>query len=180
MAPKVYETPWKTLPTPPVRPVPPAARGTKRRLPAAGCPDPGELRRVKPGDAGRKGWRFASVREAMMSASGGSATTTIGGRYDFDAPAEVVFGVLTDPDRTTRWLPLGMRAESRGTDGVRVRAGSQTYDYEVELVPDRLEVRWRSRDVADLHGTAQVRDAPAGGSVVDAEVAVPGDAADPG
>jgi uncharacterized protein YndB with AHSA1/START domain len=122
---------------------------------------------------------FASVREATMPASGGGATRTIGARHDFNAPAEVVFGVLTDPDRTTRWLPVGMQAESRGTDAVRVRAGAHTHEYDVEVVPDRLEVRWHSVDMADLRGSVQVRDAPAGGSVVDAEVAVPDGAADP-
>jgi uncharacterized protein YndB with AHSA1/START domain len=29
----------------------------------------------------------------------------ISGSFEFTAPAEVVFGVLTDPDRTSRWLP---------------------------------------------------------------------------
>ena len=105
-----------------------------------------------------------------MSASDGRGTTTIGMRHDFNAPPEVVFGVLTDPDRTTRWLPVGMRAESRGTDHVLVRVGPRTHEYDVEIVSDRMEMRWRSLDVSDLHGSVQVRDAPAGGSVVHAEV----------
>ena len=43
-----------------------------------------------------------------MSASGSNETTTIGGRYDFNAPAEVVFGVLTDaPGRATDEPDLG-------------------------------------------------------------------------
>ncbi len=32
-------------------------------------------------------------------------TTRITGSFPFTAPPEVVFGFLTDPDRTYRWLP---------------------------------------------------------------------------
>jgi hypothetical protein len=64
------------------------------------------------------------------------AAAVIAGQHDFDAPAEVVFGVLTDPDR--------------------------------------LRVEWRARDSAGPQGVAWVCDAPAGGCVVHAEVAVPG------
>jgi uncharacterized protein YndB with AHSA1/START domain len=85
---------------------------------------------------------------------------TVTGQYEFNAPAEVVFGVLTDPDRAARWLP------------VDVDSG-----YDVTIVDDRLRVEWRSRDIPDLHGAAWVCDAPAGGSVTYAEVAVPGDVA---
>ena len=113
-----------------------------------------------------------------MPLSGDSATATVSGRYEFNAPAEVVFGVLTDPDRTTRWLPLGMHTESAGPDHVRVRAGAQAYECDVRIVPDHLRLEWHVRDVEGLHGTARVEDAPAGGSVVHAEVAVPGGAAD--
>ena len=102
---------------------------------------------------------------------------SISGTYDFTAPAEVVFGVLTDPDRAPRWLPQGV-TESASTERVRVRVGSQIREYGVEIVPDRLELRWRALDDADLHGAAQVQDAPAGGSVLHAEVAVPGADAD--
>jgi uncharacterized protein YndB with AHSA1/START domain len=102
----------------------------------------------------------------------------ISDRYDFNAPAEVVFGVLTDPDRVTRWLPTGMRAESVQDDRIRVEVGSRLHEYAVDVVPDELEVRWRSLDVSDLHGAARVEDAPAGGSVVQAEVDVPDGMAD--
>ena len=98
----------------------------------------------------------------------------ISDRYDFNAPAEVVFGVLTDPDRITRWLPTGMRAESVDADRVRIEVGSRLHEYAVDVVPDELELRWRSLDDSGPHGTARVEDAPAGGSVVRAEVEVPG------
>lgn len=84
-------------------------------------------------------------------------------RYDFNAPAEVVFGVLTDPDRVTRYLPEELR---------------DAHEYSVNVAADELEVRWRSLTDDDLHGTARVEDAPAGGSVVHADVAAPPSIAD--
>lgn len=98
----------------------------------------------------------------------------ISDRYPFDAPAEVVYGVLTDPDRTTRWLPLGMRAERVRADRVRVEVGARAYDCEIDLVPEQMRLGWRALDVAGLHGGAHVEDAPAGGSFVLAEVNAPG------
>jgi uncharacterized protein YndB with AHSA1/START domain len=97
----------------------------------------------------------------------------VSGSYDFTAPAEVVFGVLTDPDRTTRWLPRGLTAESAGPDQARIRSGTQVHTYGVKVVTDHRELQWHSQDVPGLHGTAQVDDGPAGGSVVRAEVVVP-------
>jgi uncharacterized protein YndB with AHSA1/START domain len=113
-----------------------------------------------------------------MQASSNEATAVIACQHEYNAPAEVVFGVLTDPDRTTRWLPLGMSTESASVDHVRVRADGQTYEYDVSSVPDELRVEWHSRDPAGLQGAAWVRDAPAGGCVVRAEVVVPGGAAE--
>ncbi|MEU4216417.1 SRPBCC family protein [Actinoplanes sp. NPDC026623] len=109
-----------------------------------------------------------------MQASGNHVTAVISSQHEFNAPAEVVFGVLTDPDRRTRWLPQGMRTESAGLDHVRVRAGGQAHEYDVSSAPDQLRVEWRARGSAGLHGAAWVRDAPAGGCVVHAEVTVPG------
>jgi uncharacterized protein YndB with AHSA1/START domain len=94
--------------------------------------------------------------------------------YDFTAPAEVVFGVLTDPDRTSRWLPRGMNTESAGAERVRVRVGSRVHEYGVQVAPEELRVRWHSLDDSGVGGAARVEDGPAGGSVVHAEVAVPG------
>jgi hypothetical protein len=101
-------------------------------------------------------------------------------RYAFDAPAEVVFGVLTDPDRVTRWLPLGMRAERVDADRVRVEVGGRSYECQVDLVPEQMRLGWRSMDVAGLRGGAQVQDAPAGGSFVLVEMNAPVAVADEG
>jgi uncharacterized protein YndB with AHSA1/START domain len=109
-----------------------------------------------------------------MRVSGDDATAVIGGQHEFNAPAEVVFGVLTDPDRMTRWLPVGMSTVSAGIDHVRVLADGQTHEYDLRSVPEQLRVEWRSRDSAGLQGAAWVRDAPAGGSVVYAEVSIRG------
>jgi uncharacterized protein YndB with AHSA1/START domain len=113
-----------------------------------------------------------------MQVSSNEPPAVIAGQHGFNAPAEVVFGVLTDPDRTPRWLPLGMSTESAGVDHARVRADGQIYEYDVTSVPDQLRVEWRSRAPAGLHGAAWVRDAPAGGCVVHAEVLVRGGAAE--
>ena len=94
----------------------------------------------------------------------------ISGSFEFTAPAEVVFGVLTDPDRMSRWLPGGMTAESADPARVRVRSGDQVYEYEVKFVPDDLSLTWTALDDSGLAGTVRVEDGPAGGSVVHAEV----------
>jgi uncharacterized protein YndB with AHSA1/START domain len=116
----------------------------------------------------------------MMPASshGADTTRTIDGQHEFNAPAEVVFGVLADPDRTTRWLPLGMSTVSAATDQVEVRADGRTFSYDVSSVPEQLRVEWSSREAGGLRGAAWVRDAPAGGCVVRAEVTFPGGAAE--
>ena len=102
----------------------------------------------------------------------------ISGSYDFTAPAEVVFGVLTDPDRTTRWLPRGMTAESAGAEQARIRVGTQVHAYGIKVVTDHRELQWHAEDIPGLHGSAQVDDGPAGGSVVRAEIVVPAAVAD--
>jgi Polyketide cyclase / dehydrase and lipid transport len=116
----------------------------------------------------------------MMPARSHGADTmrTVNGRHEFNAPAEVVFGVLTDPDRTTRWLPLGMSTVSAATDHVEVRADGRIFRYGVSSVPEQLRVEWSSREADGLRGAAWVRDAPAGGCVVHAEVTFPGGAAE--
>lgn len=98
---------------------------------------------------------------------------TIAESFGFTGPAEVVFGVLTDPDRVTRWLPVGMTAESVDGGKVLVRAGERTTAYEVEIVGAELRLTWRSTEDDRLHGTARVRDGAAGGSVLHAEVSAP-------
>ncbi len=126
----------------------------------------------------RAAGRRPQGRGGTMQVPGNEATAVIADRHGFDAPAEVVYGVLTDPDRTTRWLPAGMSAEPAAAGQVRVRAGGQIYEYDVSSAPDELRVEWRARDPAVPQGAAWVADAPAGGCVVHAEVSVPGGDAD--
>ncbi|GAA4609190.1 uncharacterized protein YndB with AHSA1/START domain [Actinoplanes octamycinicus] len=94
-------------------------------------------------------------------------TSRVSGTYEFTGPAEVVFGVLTDPDRAARWLPAALGTESVSTSRVTVAGGR---DYPVTIEPDRLRVSWGE---GGTHGQARVEDAPAGGSVLHAEVTAP-------
>ncbi|UQU63606.1 hypothetical protein COUCH_32135 [Couchioplanes caeruleus] len=87
-------------------------------------------------------------------------TTRITGSFPFTAPPEVVFDVLTDPDRTYRWLPEGTTTP-------------QIDEYAVSKDPSRLRVRWARPDGTGLTATAQLHDAPAGGSILDAELVLP-------
>jgi uncharacterized protein YndB with AHSA1/START domain len=115
-----------------------------------------------------------------MTGESDAGTVRVSGTFDFTAPAEVVFGVLTDPDRTSRWLPRDMNTESVTGQEVRVRVGAQVHAYGVKVLPDQLELQWHALETAGLQGTAQVSDAPAGGSVVHADVVVPDSLADEG
>ena len=98
--------------------------------------------------------------------SGERQMTHVSGSYDFTGPAEVVFDVLTNPDRAARWLPGALDAGS--VTAKSVKAGAQ--EYQVEVDPDGLRLDWRSAAEGGAHGSARVEDAPAGGSVVHAEV----------
>ncbi|GAB7045984.1 SRPBCC family protein [Catenuloplanes indicus] len=100
-------------------------------------------------------------------------TTLVQETYGFNAPAEVVFGVLTDPDRMTRWLPVGVTAEPVPGGRVRVRSGQDETEYDVEIDPERMEMRCRTADDTGPHASARVGDAPAGGSELRAEVTAP-------
>ncbi|MDI6099512.1 SRPBCC family protein [Actinoplanes sp. NEAU-A12] len=100
-------------------------------------------------------------------------TTSITGSYGFNAPPEVVFGVLTDPDRAARWLPGPGQVVAASTERVRIADGQRSRDYGVEIAADELRVLWRSLDSGGAHGVARVEDAPGGGSVVHAEVTAP-------
>ena len=98
--------------------------------------------------------------------------------YEFTAPAEVVFGVLTDPDRAYRWLPHGVGAESAETGRLRLRVGPDIREYGAEITAEKLQLSWRALDADDVTGTVRVADGPAGGSILHAEVSVPDGLAD--
>jgi len=102
--------------------------------------------------------------------SGESTGARIEETYHFTAPAEVVFGVLTDPHRTSRWLPRGFTAEADDPEQVRVRGGSEVHEFQVETISDRMQVRWRALNGSGADGSVRVEDAPAGGSRVRAEI----------
>ncbi|GIF16368.1 SRPBCC family protein [Actinoplanes teichomyceticus] len=105
-------------------------------------------------------------------------TTGVSGSYGFTGPAEVVFGVLTDPERAPRWLSGAVRVDSAGTEAVKIRTGERVHDYQVEISTEDLQVDWRGSDQRGVYGFARVEDAPAGGSVVHAEITVPASAGD--
>ena len=105
-------------------------------------------------------------------------TTRISGSFPFTAPAEVVFGVLTDPDRTHRWLPDGVHVETAGTNRLKVTIGSEMHEYAVSTAPADLRIQWRAPDDTGVTATAELKDAPAGGSILEAQVELPAQAAD--
>lgn len=100
-------------------------------------------------------------------------TTTVSASYGFTAPPEVVFGVLTDPDRAARWLPGGGQVVAASAERIRISDGQRDHGYGVEIAGSGLRVRWQSLDDGGTHGAARVEDAPGGGSVVHAEVTTP-------
>lgn len=101
------------------------------------------------------------------------SASTVNATYGFSAPPEVVFGTLTDPDRTTRWLPERAVAEDARPDRVRVRAFGRVAEFDVSRAPGDMRVTWTSVDDPALYASASVRDADAGGSTVDVEIAAP-------
>ena len=91
--------------------------------------------------------------------------TKISGSYPLTGPAEVVFSVLTDPDRVARWLSGVVRVESVSTGRIELRTGDRVDGYRVETSAADLRVRWRSENGTGGYGTAQVKVAPGGRSV---------------
>jgi uncharacterized protein YndB with AHSA1/START domain len=98
---------------------------------------------------------------------------------DFSAPAEVVFNVVTDPDRMPRWLPEQLRVADTGQRCLRVawtdppgRDGppADAPEYRLVVLPDRLRVEWRPSGPDGWSGYLQVHEAAAGGAT--AEVCV--------
>jgi uncharacterized protein YndB with AHSA1/START domain len=91
--------------------------------------------------------------------------------FGFNAPAEVVYNTLTDPDRTERWLPAGVRVLERTDDGrIRLAAGSTTVDVEVDTIADDMRLTFRCTAPVQVRGTARVEDTAGAGSRI--EVAV--------
>lgn len=90
--------------------------------------------------------------------------------FGFNAPAEVVYNNLVDPDRTDRWLPAGARVVERTDGRVRLASGTGTYDVEVHTTAADMRLTFRCEAAVRVRGTAQVKDAPGGGSQVDVVV----------
>jgi uncharacterized protein YndB with AHSA1/START domain len=105
----------------------------------------------------------------------------------FSAPPEVVFNVVTDPDRLPRWLPEQLRVADTGQRCLRVawidgdtRADRDTAgqdgaaadgpEYRLMVLPEQLRVEWRPSGPDGWAGYLQVRESPAGGAT--AEVCV--------
>ncbi len=93
--------------------------------------------------------------------------------YDFEAPPEVVFSTLTDPERADRWAPPGVRVAWLDRERVRVSFGNSGMAYEVRRSGEATALEWRRSGRADMHGTVTVEDGPAGGSVLRLDATVP-------
>lgn len=91
---------------------------------------------------------------------------------DFSAPAEVVFDVVTDPDRLARWLPGQLRVADTGRESLHVswQDPPQQTEYRLVVLPERLRAEWRPSGPEGWSGFLQVRESPAGGAT--AEVCV--------
>ncbi|GAA1616677.1 SRPBCC family protein [Catellatospora bangladeshensis] len=94
----------------------------------------------------------------------------VSGIYAVAAPAEVVFGTLTDPDRTTRWLPGGAVAEYDGPELVRVRAGDRVLAFRVSTAAEELRMEWSAAAGDGPHGSMRVQDSSVGGSTVEVQL----------
>ncbi|HEX5741284.1 MAG TPA: SRPBCC family protein, partial [Pilimelia sp.] len=94
-------------------------------------------------------------RDAVID---GEATATI----DVPAPAETVYGVLTDLSRVTRWLPVGMVAEPVTADRIRVRAYGRNTEVRLTRDVHALTVGWSTTGEPRLTAAAEVREAGAG------------------
>jgi uncharacterized protein YndB with AHSA1/START domain len=89
---------------------------------------------------------------------------------DIDAPAEVVFNVVTDPDRLARWLPSQLTVADTGTERLRVSwdGAADAREYRLVVLPERLRVEWRPSGPDGWPGFLQVHDNPAGGATAEA------------
>jgi uncharacterized protein YndB with AHSA1/START domain len=84
--------------------------------------------------------------------------------FGLSIPPERVFDSAIDPDTATRWLSAGARVER--LDGSRLRVVVGSTEYEINHDVDALRLQWRPASANDPHGTAQVQDGPAGGSLI--------------
>jgi uncharacterized protein YndB with AHSA1/START domain len=96
--------------------------------------------------------------------------SVISDSFAVPAPPEVVFHVLTDPDRVMRWLPDNLTAEVAGPDLVRVISGSATGNVRRSVVPEELRLKWSAVDYAPHEGEVRVEDSGGGGSTVEVTV----------
>jgi uncharacterized protein YndB with AHSA1/START domain len=87
--------------------------------------------------------------------------------FGFNAPAEVVYNNLADPDRLDRWLPAGTRVAERTDGRVRLTSGDDTYDVEVHTTAADMRLTFRCEAPVRMRGTARVKEAPGGGSQID-------------
>jgi uncharacterized protein YndB with AHSA1/START domain len=94
----------------------------------------------------------------------------------FSAPPEVVFNVVTDPDRLPRWLPDQLRVADTGQRCLRVawtdpptRDGppADGPEYRLVVLPEHLRVEWRPSGPDGWSGFLQVRESAAGGATAE-------------
>jgi uncharacterized protein YndB with AHSA1/START domain len=99
--------------------------------------------------------------------------------FDFNAPAEIVYSTLTDPDRAGRWFPAGTQITDDDAGHLRIRNGDRRIDLVVSPVPDELRLTVRCTEPMAFDGTARVTETPAGGSRIDVVVTAANGQEDP-
>ncbi|MBX6354969.1 MAG: SRPBCC domain-containing protein [Micromonosporaceae bacterium] len=106
---------------------------------------------------------------------------------NFSAPPEVVFNVVTDPERLARWLPEQLRVADTGQRCLRVawndppvRDGpsAESPEYRLVVLPEHLRVEWRPSGPDGWAGFLQVRQVATGGAQAEVCVQPCGEAAD--
>jgi uncharacterized protein YndB with AHSA1/START domain len=105
----------------------------------------------------------------------------------FSAPPEVVFNVVTDPDRLDRWLPGQLRVADTGRRCLRVAwSDPPSHDgppddgpeYRLVVLPEHLRVEWRPSGPDGWAGHLQVYESAAGGATAEVRVEPCGRAVD--
>jgi uncharacterized protein YndB with AHSA1/START domain len=99
--------------------------------------------------------------------------------FGFNAPAEVVYNTLIDPDRTDRWLPAGTRVAERADGRVRLASGTSMLDFEVRTTAADMLLTFECVAPVRLRGTARVTETPAGGSQIEIVVTTDRSGPDP-